>query len=1850
MAARKRFTSRRTRPTVEAKAPIPEEPTTGRSEPHYGDIPLAQRDFFDEVLRRDPDLGGLLVADAQRQRGGTYTDLARWLAAAWPHMSGRDREALFESSMESRGNTVLRNLAQRQLDAKGHVQRTDEVERAGRAMANRPNEGWAARGDIEETRIGGQSTVERIASKRGAGQTAGARTTLTGNRTVTEVVPPPGGTRPQRGASRVLPTTNPLADVDYAAGAAGGSNWMSRQSTGRMSTAERAQVSSPADDKNVDPIRDEINASLKIQLQSYYGANRAEADAWTQRAAQAMGVTPKTNRKTGEVVESPEALFLRTYGYYTTGGANAMTARQIRAGKAGILPPGGSPPGVDAQGRPTRGGAGGLPVAMTTRAPVAQSRADVPSGPRRFEGPDLASQFPREHFTQEDEEARANLDPEETPEGPRPAVAAQPTSRQRLPSGARPGGALLPAGPRQRAASGRFLAEAEAAARTGQGRLPTGVRATSAAERAAGWGPTRTEQRGAVPARLGYQMAEDPNLAAAARGLTPPGTALTAPLPSRRAGPTALAPAGRAPAPAPMTPVSEPGYGAPMRNRPRYVPGVEGVGGAPDRPGRMLELRNPVEAVAAQAQALRDIPEEAWLNDPRWVEAQGAVTAAEAAIKRNPAAAAGYAALGAAQRAAEDVREELRREETGDWQLSQREAEAGTEVTEDRPEAYGQERGRRGVFTGDSGQLMRNREAALFDVLGSPVTRTDPSKGVFARMSGDVGALPGAFKETARDFLARTVGGTFATREGATARGVEDPDAPGQGTNLTDMATNARALAEQARRQAREMRGRSTEGLGAVERGQLGRRVEERDRVAVAAEARARRLEVMRASMGAPEYALTQTAGAMGLLHAVGQYQNPLFPEVQRYASFLNAPGNVEARVRERGGTAEQLAPHMPDVLSELFRAQSGLEGGAYAGERATPTGTAIAGEAGRLGFRPRGELVYDEETETSAPSGRWTDEQLEEFRQSQLALMQGAFGGQGPTPTAPSGRFQRQAMAPLTGGGVVEQSRLLRYGRAVGVPEAHLESLSARFGGAESIPVGQLPGLRDWADRQVRPDPELGIFSPMRRTSQWFKSREKELGRPMGFRDLADAAQKELALRTGWRPEGGPAPSAEAAPEGFEGYGPLAAGPPSAAPPQGPLGRFVAGRAGRPTARAAVPAGQRIRLNTGALDRVRSRAAGMVGRVRGTAPVLPPLAPGATPAYAGIGSRQTPPEIQGLMRRFAEHQARQGWTLRSGGAEGADTAFEEGALRAPGGRMEAYLPWSGFGRGMGFYNRLKDRVFAQAQPSEAAYVEASDAHPAWAGLGQGPRALHARNVHQVLGRGLDDPSRFVLGWTPDAALGTPAAPVTRETGGTGQAMRIASAHGVPVFNLANPEHRAMVEASMAGGPQLGGALEAAAAPPGLPGGGGGSAGGGGAPPPAPPGGPGVPGGRFEMGRGRGLRVGDRQTAAQAQAMADDPALRQMSVFMATATQQMAKGLGVAAPGAFDLLTNMGRGGEAGSRPGSSMAINPWRVALAGQRAIAGEQLTPRELENMPWLAEGADLAPPERMAHFALRAASHELTHTTGVSHDDPEAWRRAEEASWSRLSERGTVRQLMAGATQRAGGLMASPAFLRQAGQMQAQYEARRGSSAGPGGRGDENAIDLQEELAGPGRPAVDVFAPPSGWSEGAGGAPSPDWRADDVLNLPPLTPAEMAERERQDAVDRQRYGRFPQAYEDPDADPAAYDVWQQGAPGGPDDFGEDLGGLGTRAGRGTRQAAAAAEARGDEAGAARILGQGAAPPAAAGGAGGGGRRRPPSPRPAGARGTAGRPPGAGCRRAGTTRSPASARSVRSSRAAGA
>lgn len=168
---------------------------------------------------------------------------------------------------------------------------------------------------------------------------------------------------------------------------------------------------------------------------------------------------------------------------------------------------------------------------------------------------------------------------------------------------------------------------------------------------------------------------------------------------------------------------------------------------------------------------------------------------------------------------------------------------------------------------------------------------------------------------------------------------------------------------------------------------------------------------------------------------------------------------------------------------------------------------------------------------------------------------------------------------------------------------------------------------------------------------------------------------------------------------------------------------------------------------------------------------------------YTGIGSRETPVEICELMKQIAGAMEKHGFTLRSGGAVGADSAFEEGATD-----REIYLPYENF--------NFKNMVYPI--PPEAFDI-ASTIHPAWDKLPPGPKKMMARNAMQILGHDLAVPTKVVVCWTADGCISE--AERTRKTGGTGQAIAQASRLGIDVFNLQRVDHYERLRAFVANNP-----------------------------------------------------------------------------------------------------------------------------------------------------------------------------------------------------------------------------------------------------------------------------------------------------------------------------------------------------------------------------------------------------------------------------------------------------------------
>lgn len=159
---------------------------------------------------------------------------------------------------------------------------------------------------------------------------------------------------------------------------------------------------------------------------------------------------------------------------------------------------------------------------------------------------------------------------------------------------------------------------------------------------------------------------------------------------------------------------------------------------------------------------------------------------------------------------------------------------------------------------------------------------------------------------------------------------------------------------------------------------------------------------------------------------------------------------------------------------------------------------------------------------------------------------------------------------------------------------------------------------------------------------------------------------------------------------------------------------------------------------------------------------------------YTGIGARSTPKEVLNAFEYLGEELAKRNIILRSGGAEGADSAFEKGCDKINGPK-EIYLPWKNF-------NEKKDGIY-QYEFCEKAFSLAKQYHPNFDLLSKGGKALMARNSYQVLGLDLETPTNFIICYTENG----------KGQGGTGQALRIAKEYGIKICDFGRfPKEKAI--------------------------------------------------------------------------------------------------------------------------------------------------------------------------------------------------------------------------------------------------------------------------------------------------------------------------------------------------------------------------------------------------------------------------------------------------------------------------
>lgn len=212
----------------------------------------------------------------------------------------------------------------------------------------------------------------------------------------------------------------------------------------------------------------------------------------------------------------------------------------------------------------------------------------------------------------------------------------------------------------------------------------------------------------------------------------------------------------------------------------------------------------------------------------------------------------------------------------------------------------------------------------------------------------------------------------------------------------------------------------------------------------------------------------------------------------------------------------------------------------------------------------------------------------------------------------------------------------------------------------------------------------------------------------------------------------------------------------------------------------------------------------------------IPAFKPGQkTMRWTGIGSRETPLALLSKMTEVAEFLGKAGYVLHSGGAIGADMAFEgkpyplsltakediyskkgekilsAGETVEPGSKeyTNAYYVFSDKKGGSNKFEKPtmskaptvlpKVISFGTNNVDDKARSLAAAVHPGYNNMALYAQDLMARNGYQVFGKDLNAPVDFVLFYAEETDN------PLRPKGGTGQAVELARLKGIPTINMA---------------------------------------------------------------------------------------------------------------------------------------------------------------------------------------------------------------------------------------------------------------------------------------------------------------------------------------------------------------------------------------------------------------------------------------------------------------------------------
>jgi len=152
---------------------------------------------------------------------------------------------------------------------------------------------------------------------------------------------------------------------------------------------------------------------------------------------------------------------------------------------------------------------------------------------------------------------------------------------------------------------------------------------------------------------------------------------------------------------------------------------------------------------------------------------------------------------------------------------------------------------------------------------------------------------------------------------------------------------------------------------------------------------------------------------------------------------------------------------------------------------------------------------------------------------------------------------------------------------------------------------------------------------------------------------------------------------------------------------------------------------------------------------------------------YTGIGSSNTPKYILLKINRISRKLSKKGYILRSGAANGSDTAFEKMAIQ-----KEIFLPFQKFNYNNSSLFEIDEIYFKIASIYVKDFYNESLIE----------QNFIARDVQQVINN--DIKSEFLICWTRNGATNRSFS--RKRTGGTWYAIALADYLNIPIYNLAN--------------------------------------------------------------------------------------------------------------------------------------------------------------------------------------------------------------------------------------------------------------------------------------------------------------------------------------------------------------------------------------------------------------------------------------------------------------------------------